>query len=59
MAGNVKEHGIRLIREKGPFELHGDPEIMGPLDELLRTFVEQNRMKIGEGKYQPCYRVVR
>jgi hypothetical protein len=59
VAGNVKEHGIRLIKEKGPFELHGDPEIMEPLDELLRTFVEQNRMKIGEGKYQPCYRVVR
>lgn len=59
VAGNVKEHGIRLIKEKGPFELHGDPEIMEPLDELLRTFVEQNRMKIGEGKYKPCYRVVR
>lgn len=59
VAGNVKEHGIRLIKEKGPFELHGDPEIMEPLDELLRTFVEQNRMKIGEGTYKPCYRVVR
>ena len=59
VAGNVKEQGIRLIREKGPFELRGDAEIMGPLDELLRTFVEQNRMKIGEGTYKPCYRVVR
>lgn len=59
VTGNVKEHGIRLIQEKGPFELHGEPEIMGPLDELLRTFVEQNRMKIGEATYQPCYRVVR
>lgn len=58
VAGNVKEHGIRLIREKGPFELEGDPEIMAPLDTLLRTFVEQNRMKIGEGPYKPCYRVV-
>src|SRR5690606_7755551 len=42
VAGNVKEQGIRLIREKGPFELRGDPDIMGPLDELLRTFVVQN-----------------
>lgn len=59
VAGNVKENGIRLIQEKGPFELHGEPDIMGPLDELLRTFVAQNRMKIGDGQYQPCYRVVR
>lgn len=59
VAGNVKEHGIRLIQEKGPFELNGDPEIMEPLDELLRTFVEQNRMKIGSDNYKPCYRVIR
>lgn len=59
VAGNVKEQGIRLIREKGPFELRGDPEIMAALDELLWTFVEQNRMKIGSNHYQPCYRVVR
>lgn len=59
VAGNVKENGIRLIREKGPFELHGDADIMQHLDNLLRTFVEQNRMKIGDGKYKPCYRVVR
>ena len=58
VAGNVKEHGIKLIKEKGPFELEGDPEIMEPLDRLLRTFVEQNRMKIGEGNYKPCYKVV-
>lgn len=59
VAGNVKEHGIKLIREKGPFELEGDPDIMEPMDQLLRTFVEQNRMKIGEGTYKPCYKVVR
>lgn len=59
VSGNVKEHGIRLIQEKGPFELRGDPEIMGPLDSLLRTFVEQKRMKIGAENYKPCYRVIR
>ena len=59
VAGNVKEQGIRLIREHGPFELHGEEDIMAPLDTLLRTFVQQNRMKIGEGPYNPCYRVVR
>ena len=58
VAGNVKEHGIKLIEEHGPFELHGDPELTGPLDALLQAFVRQRRMKI-TGEYRPCYRVVR
>jgi len=58
VAGNVKEPGIRLIEEHGPFELHGDPELTGPLDALLHAFVRQRRMKI-TGEYRPCYRVVR
>lgn len=57
VAGNVKEQGINQIKEKGPFELSGDPAIMSALDRLLRTFVDQNRMKIGDGTYTPCYRV--
>jgi len=57
VAGNVKEGGMRRIEESGPFEIHGDPEIMQALDELLRGFVEQRRMKIS-GHYRPCYRVV-
>ncbi len=27
------------------------------LDELLAAFVDQNRMKISGGDYEPCYRV--
>ncbi len=57
VAGNVKEDGIREIERHGPFEIHGDPEIMKALDGLLRAFVEQRRMKI-EGEYRPCYRVM-
>lgn len=57
VAGNVKEGGMRRIEEFGPFEIHGDPEIMQALDGLLRGFVEQRRMKIS-GHYRPCYRVV-
>ena len=57
VAGNVKEEGIRRIEEHGPFEIHGDPEIMRALDALLRSFVVQQRMKL-EGEYRPCYRVV-
>jgi predicted Rossmann-fold nucleotide-binding protein len=57
VAGNVKETGIRLIEERGPFEIHGDAEIMASLDALLASFVRQRRMKIS-GDYRPCYQIV-
>ncbi|GAB6195252.1 nucleotide 5'-monophosphate nucleosidase PpnN [Lysobacter xanthus] len=57
VAGNVKEDGIRRVEEFGPFEIHGDEDIMQALDALLRAFVQQHRMKIA-GDYRPCYRVV-
>ncbi|MEE4292677.1 MAG: nucleotide 5'-monophosphate nucleosidase PpnN [Xanthomonadales bacterium] len=60
VAGNVKPDGVRAIRERGPFEIHGDAEIMESLDELLGGFVRDNRMKLPGGKaYEPCYRLVR
>ena len=55
VAGNVKEDGMRRIEQFGPFQIHGDPDMMQALDALLRAFVEQRRMKIS-GEYQPCYR---
>src|SRR5690554_1531675 len=59
VAGNVKDKGIRLIEQYGPYENHGDPEIMQPLEALLTAFVEQQRMKLPNGSaYQPSYRVV-
>ena len=48
---------MRRIEAHGPFEIHGDPDIMQALDALLRAFVEQRRMKIS-GDYRPCYKVV-
>jgi predicted Rossmann-fold nucleotide-binding protein len=57
VAGNVKEEGLRRIEERGPFEIHGDADMMQALDALLRAFVEQRRMKIA-GEYRPCYRVL-
>jgi len=57
VAGNVKEEGLRLIESNGPFSLHGDPDIGRPLDELLKAFVEQRRMKL-LGEYRPCYRII-
>lgn len=57
VAGNVKEDGLRRVEEFGPFQIHGDKDMMQALDALLRAFVEQRRMKIS-GQYKPCYEVV-
>src|SRR5690606_26633171 len=57
VAGNVKEDGMRRIEEFGPFQIHGDADMMQALDGLLRAFVEQRRMKIS-GEYKPCYQVL-
>ena len=60
VAGNVKTNGIRRIREHGPFEIRGEPELMDPLDRLLDRFVRQDRMKLPGGEpYKPCYRIIR
>ncbi|HSX86634.1 MAG TPA: nucleotide 5'-monophosphate nucleosidase PpnN [Pseudomonas sp.] len=58
VSGNVKDKGIRLIEQYGPYEITGDPDIMRPLDRLLRAFVEQHRMKLpGNNAYVPCYKL--
>lgn len=57
VAGNVKAEGIREIRSKGPFEIHGDKDIMEAMDTLLESFVEQKRMKLDTSKYRPCYKI--
>ncbi len=57
VAGNVKEEGMRRIEAHGPFQIHGDRDMMESLDALLQAFVEQRRMKIA-GEYRPCYEVV-
>ncbi len=55
VTGNVKEHGIRMIAEKGPFEIQGDPALMQLLDNLLQAFVRDGRMKLPGQQYEPCY----
>lgn len=55
VSGNVREDTAELIDEHGPFEINGSPEIMNMLDQLLRSFVRDKRMKIAAGDYQPCY----
>ncbi len=58
VAGNVKDEGIRAIEAYGHFEIHGDAAIMGPMDKLLASFVEQSRMKLPGKTYTPCYKVI-
>jgi hypothetical protein len=57
VAGNVKDKGVRLVREHGPFVLRGDQTIMSAMDELLRDFVEAGRMKLIRESYNPCYTI--
>lgn len=58
VAGNVKEYGIRAVREHGHYEIRGDKAVMDPMDALLQSFVAQHRMKLPGKEYVPCYRVV-
>ncbi|MGD8384409.1 MAG: nucleotide 5'-monophosphate nucleosidase PpnN [Lysobacterales bacterium] len=58
VAGNVKPETLARIRAHGPFEIHGETEIMQALDRLLESFVSQGRMKLPGNEYEPCYRVV-
>jgi len=58
VAGNVKSQGIKAIRKHGPFEISGDKKIMELMDNLLASFVKQQRMKLPGSKYVPCYKVI-
>jgi predicted Rossmann-fold nucleotide-binding protein len=58
VAGNVKEEGIRAIEQFGKYEIRGEAAIMGPMDALLASFVEQSRMKLPGKAYTPCYTIV-
>ncbi len=58
VAGNVKPETIKSVRQKGPFQINGEKEIMLALDRLLASFIEQKRMKLPGAFYSPCYRIV-
>ena len=57
VTGNVKDHGIRMIREHGPFTLHGDRDIIDVLEKVLGEFVAQGRMKLPGARYESCFRL--
>jgi predicted Rossmann-fold nucleotide-binding protein len=57
VAGNVEAEGIAQIKEHGRFSVKGDPVLMEKMDKMLRSFVEQGRMKLNGADYDPCYEV--
>lgn len=57
VAGNVKSDGVALIKEHGPFQLNGEPKLMDMMDDLLESFVKQQRMKLPGSQYIPCYQI--
>jgi predicted Rossmann-fold nucleotide-binding protein len=57
VAGNVKEMGIQAIEKHGPYKIHGDPNLMKRMDQLLQGFVAQHRMKLPGSAYIPCYEI--
>ena len=58
VAGNVKPETIKAVRERGAFEIRGEKEVMGAMDAMLTSFIEQDRMKLPGKTYTPCYKVV-
>ena len=57
VTGNVKDQGIRAIKQRGPFQLRAESDLMSALDDLLRGFAAAGRMRL-HGEYVPCYEVV-
>ncbi len=59
VAGNVKEYGVRQIKEKGVYQINGDKALMEKLDDLLQSFIAQKRMKLPGSVYKPVFEVVK
>lgn len=56
VAGNIKPDGVSAVKENGPFRLNCDKDIVDKLDDLLKSFVIDNRMKLpSDEDYKPCY----
>lgn len=58
VTGNVKAEGVAQIRQHGPFSINGDQRLMSLMDDLLESFVKQQRMKLPGSDYSPCYEVI-
>lgn len=57
VSGNVRDDTAEQIDLRGPFRINGSQRIMDLLDRMLAAFVQQRRMKISGGDYDPCYEI--
>ena len=58
VSGNIKQEGINAIKQRGPFQLKGEMKLMQEVDALLRSFIEDGRMKLPtQQEYVPCYTI--
>ena len=55
VAGNVKDFGVRAVEAHGPYQLHGEGEVVRGLEDLLANFVRDGRMKIDPTTSRPCF----
>jgi pyrimidine/purine-5'-nucleotide nucleosidase len=55
--GNVKPDGIAAVERHGPLRVSGDSDVLAKVDELVRAFAADGRMRL-VGEYVPVYRVV-
>jgi len=55
--GNVKPDGVAAIDRDGPLRIRGERQVMAEIDTLLRSFVDQGRMRL-KGEYTPVYELV-
>lgn len=59
VAGNIKDEGVKAVKQYGVFELNGSASLMDKMDTLLGSFVAQGRMKLPGSAYVPCYKIVK
>lgn len=60
VAGNIKPNTKDEIAKYGAFKLHGDAMVLENMENLLKDFIAQHRMKLPSTEaYVPCYEIVK
>ncbi|HJF73752.1 nucleotide 5'-monophosphate nucleosidase PpnN [Gallibacterium anatis] len=60
VAGNIKPNTKDAIAKYGAFKLHGDAMVLENMENLLKDFITQHRMKLPSADaYVPCYEIVK
>ena len=60
VAGNIKPNTKDAIAKYGAFKLHGDAMVLENMENLLKDFITQHRMKLPSAEaYVPCYEIVK